>query len=57
MIGKFLGHKQASTTQRYAHLDNDPLRRATGAIGATIAAAMKIGGSGAEVVPLERRRR
>jgi integrase len=24
MIGKLLGHRQAATTQRYAHLDNDP---------------------------------
>lgn len=40
VIGKLLGHREAATTQRYAHLDNDPLRRATGAIGATIAAAM-----------------
>ena len=26
IIGKLLGHTQASTTQRYAHLDADPLR-------------------------------
>ena len=26
MIGKLLGHTQAATTQRYAHLDVDPLR-------------------------------
>jgi integrase len=29
IIGKLLGHAQASTTQRYAHLDADPLRRAS----------------------------
>jgi integrase len=40
IIGKLLGHTQAATTQRYAHLDADPLRRAADAIGATIAAAM-----------------
>jgi integrase len=40
IIGKLLGHSQASTTQRYAHLDADPLRRAVDSIGATIAAAM-----------------
>lgn len=39
-IGALLGHTQASTTQRYAHLSDDPLRRATDAIGARIAAAM-----------------
>jgi integrase len=28
VIGKALGHTQASTTQRYAHLSDDPVRRA-----------------------------
>jgi integrase len=46
IIGKLLGHTQASTTQRYAHLDNDPLRRATERIGDAIAEAM--GESGKE---------
>ena len=55
MIGKLLGHKQAATTQRYAHLDNDPVRRATGAIGATIAAAMKLPQQSGEVVAFERK--
>jgi integrase len=40
IIGKLLGHTQASTTQRYAHLDADPLRRASEAIGGSIAAAL-----------------
>jgi len=40
IIGKLLGHTQAATTARYAHLDADPLRRAADAIGATIADAM-----------------
>jgi integrase len=40
IIGKLLGHARASTTQRYAHLDNDPLRRASQRIGSKIAAAM-----------------
>lgn len=53
VIGKLLGHSQAATTHRYAHLDADPLRRAAETIGATIAAAMDGGGSG-EVVPLHR---
>jgi hypothetical protein len=26
MIGKLLGHTQVQTTQRYAHLQDDPLR-------------------------------
>jgi integrase len=41
IIGKLLGHTQAATTARYAHLDADPLRRAADTIGATIAAAMQ----------------
>jgi integrase len=40
IVGKLLGHSQPSTTARYAHLDNDPLRRATEKIGAELAAAM-----------------
>lgn len=40
IVGKLLGHSQAATTQRYAHLDNDPLRRASNAIGSRIADAM-----------------
>ena len=40
VIGKLLGHASPTTTARYAHLDNDPVRRATNAIGATIAAAL-----------------
>ena len=51
IIGKLLGHSQAATTARYAHLDADPLRRAVDTIGATIAAAME--GRSAQVVPLE----
>ena len=42
IIGKLLGHKHASTTARYAHLADDPARRANDAIGATIAAAFKL---------------
>jgi hypothetical protein len=48
-----LGHTQAATTQRYAHLDADPLRRAVDTIGATITAAMD-GNKGASVVPITR---
>jgi integrase len=40
IIGKLLGHTQAATTARYAHLDNDPLRRASENIGGRIAAAL-----------------
>jgi integrase len=40
IIGRLLGHTQAATTARYAHLDNDPLRRASEHIGGRIARAM-----------------
>jgi integrase len=40
IIGKLLGHSQASTTQRYAHLDASPLQRASNQIGRSIAKAM-----------------
>jgi integrase len=52
MIGKLLGHTQAATTHRYAHLGDDPLRRASETIGATIAAAMGGARREAVVVPL-----
>jgi integrase len=53
IIGKLLGHTQAATTARYAHLDNDPLRRASEAIGGRIAAALD-GKRGGPVVQLKR---
>jgi integrase len=40
IIGALLGHKHATTTERYAHLSADPLRAANDAVGARIAAAM-----------------
>jgi integrase len=39
-IGGLLGHTQPTTTQRYAHLSADPLKRAAELVGAKIAAAM-----------------
>lgn len=41
IIGRLLGHAQVTTTARYAHLDNDPLRRASEAIAGRIAAALE----------------
>ena len=40
VVGIDLGKANATTTARYAHLDADPLRRASERIGSTIAAAM-----------------
>jgi integrase len=52
VIGKLLGHLEVKTTARYAHLDNDPLRRPTDSIGAVIDAALNRK-PGAAVVPLK----
>jgi integrase len=40
VIGKLLGHSNSKTTERYAHLAADPLRRASDAISGAIAKAM-----------------
>ncbi|TCQ80280.1 site-specific recombinase XerD [Ochrobactrum sp. BH3] len=41
VIGKLLGHSQASTTQRYAHLDVNPVRRAADLIADNIAEKLR----------------
>ena len=55
IIGKLLGHTQAATTQRYAHLDTHPLRIAADAIGAPIAAALGVTSAGALKAPAKPR--
>ncbi|PCI85227.1 MAG: hypothetical protein COB24_13900 [Hyphomicrobiales bacterium] len=40
MVGKLLGHASPSTTQRYSHFADDPLRRASDEIDNKIASAM-----------------
>ena len=40
IVGKLLGHTQASPTQRYAHLDVDPPSRAADAIGTASMSAL-----------------
>jgi len=49
LIGALLGHTQVQTTQRYAHLMDDPLREATNRVGAIME-----GGDGAEIIELVR---
>ena len=52
IIGKLLGHTVARTTERYAHLADDPLKEAAAKIGAAIAGAGK---NGDKVVRLDAR--
>lgn len=39
-LGALVGHSEAATTQRYAHLSQSPPRAAVEQIGAALAAAM-----------------
>lgn len=55
MIGALLGHREMRTTQRYAHLADDPQRAAADQVGGMIASHMKGPKVGAEVVPLKRK--
>jgi integrase len=41
IIGKMLGHTQAATTHRYAHLASDPVKTAAATVAAKIADAMQ----------------
>jgi integrase len=57
IIGKMLGHTQAATTQRYAHVASDPVKAAAATVAGKIADAMQ--GSAARigtVVPLPQAR-
>jgi integrase len=51
VIGRLLGHSQSRTTQRYAHLSDDPLKEAANKIGNAIA-----GKDSAEIVTLRGQR-
>ena len=54
IIGRLLGHKDASTTARYAKVGTDPAKNAADRISSGIAAAMR--GDGGEVVPMPTRK-
>lgn len=51
IVGRLLGHTQPQTTARYAHLDDDALRKATEGFGAMVEAAAE--GRKVEVVSLQ----
>ena len=53
IIGKLLGHNQAATTHRYAHLAADPLKMANERVGAVIAEMMDGEASGDRSVEKE----
>lgn len=55
LIGRMLRHSQVSTTARYSHLADDPLRAAAERVGAVIEAANSAV-KPADVVQLPRRR-
>jgi site-specific recombinase XerD len=42
MIGKLLGHTQVQTTQRYAHLFDDPLRAELEEVGAVLKPKLRV---------------
>ena len=54
IIGALLGHAHSVTTQRYAHLSDDPLRAASDAVGSQIAASL-FGAEAQTVVPFVRK--
>jgi integrase len=54
LVGAVLGHRQADTTERYAHLSADPVKALADRNAARIAAMLQ-GGSGADVVPMRKK--
>jgi len=57
IIGKMLGHTQAATTHRYAHLASDPVKAAAATVAGKIADAMQGSrNTTGDVVPLTRAR-
>jgi len=56
LVGKVLGHVQAATTQRYAHLQLDPVRAVANRTSRKLAGALKGGGKGGKVIKLDGRR-
>ena len=55
MVGRLLGHTQAHTTHRYAHLADDPLREASDRIGTMF--QNLVNGKAGDIVPMDAGRR
>lgn len=55
IIGALLGHTQPATTARYSHLLDEPLREATGQVGAIFEALSE--GRVGQVIPIKKVRR
>lgn len=51
IIGALLGHTNSTTTQRYAHLHDDPLKAASEAVGNRIAASLSENGENRLISP------
>jgi site-specific recombinase XerD len=51
MIGKLLGHTQVQTTQRYAHLYDDPLRAGLDQVGEMLRPKLRIVAENARGAP------
>jgi integrase len=56
LVGKVLGHSQARTTERYAHVGADPMRVVADRTSRKIDAALRGRGDDTKVVRLKRRR-
>jgi integrase len=56
IIGKMLGHTQAATTNRYAHLASDPVKAAAATVAGKMAAAMSSGNGNRPTVTELRKR-
>jgi integrase len=57
LLGKVLGHKQATTTARYAHLQLDPVRAVANRTSRQLESALKGGATEPKVLRMEMRRR
>ena len=55
LLGKVLGHSQTATTERYAHLQLDPVRAVADRTSRKIAEALKGRGKGSNVIGMDRK--